>query len=105
MNKGKSKRTKDVPCLLLLLITRSISSLPFFLCFLHPSSFTLAPHSRKTIGTMCVRCSAGVPHPFLFSFPLWRSASRQVRDLAEELPYWVDRHYAILFSSFLLTLG
>ena len=41
----------------------------------------------------------------LFFFPLWRSASRQVRDLAEELPYWVDRHYAILFSSFLLTLG
>ena len=55
------------------------------LALLHPSSF--------------------IPHPFLFFFPLWRSASRQVRDLAEELPYWVDRHYAILFSSFLLTLG
>jgi len=57
----------------------------FFLALIHPLSF--------------------IPHPFLFFFPLWRSASRQVRDLAEELPYWVDRHYAILFSSFLLTLG
>jgi len=43
MNKGKSKRTKDVPCLLLLLITRSISPLLFFFAFfiLHHSSFIL----------------------------------------------------------------
>jgi hypothetical protein len=74
--------------LLLLSLLPFYFSLLFFslaLALLHPSQFIL--------------------HPFLFFFPLWLYAPRQVRDLAEELPYWVDRHYAILFSSFLLTLG
>jgi len=43
-------------------------------------------------------------HPSSFIIPLWLYAPRQVRDLAEELPYWATDTVPF-FSSFLLTLG
>ena len=74
MNKGKSKRTKDDPCHF---SSHVAFRLCLFLCILHPSSFT--------------------PDPFLF--PSRRNASSQVRDLAEDLPYWANKYFSMLFSS------
>ena len=80
----KEQRAKDVLCFSRFLLLPSFFSSLFPSSPIHPS-----PHLRSVL--------------ILFSSPflLGVQAPSQVRDLAEELPNWANRHCSIIFSSFL----
>jgi hypothetical protein len=82
MKRAKEQRAKNSSPLALLPFSFSLA-----LDLIHPLSF--------------------IPHPFLFFFPLWLYAPRQVRDLAEELPNWATdtAPSILLLSSHLWTTG
>ena len=98
MNKGESKRTKDLPCLFPLLITRSISPLPFFFAFfiLHHSSLILfsspflfgikRPARFATWGRSCpIGQTNTSPFYLLLSSPLATGHSHLALPLGESL--------------------